>query len=75
MSTDSIPAALPEPGMAQQSSEDRLAVCAVGLPKSYGSTGLALACRLAPGAVLQRPGSSPASPAPLPARFECSYNT
>ena len=36
--TDSIPAALPEPATAQQSSEDRPAVCAVGLAKSYGLT-------------------------------------
>jgi hypothetical protein len=35
--TDFVPAALPKPGTAQQSSEDRPAVCAVGLAKSYGA--------------------------------------
>ena len=36
--TDFIPAALPEPEMAQQPSEGRLIVCAVGLDRPYGST-------------------------------------
>jgi ABC-2 type transport system ATP-binding protein len=38
MRTDSIPAALPEPGPAGQSSGDRPAVWAAGLAKSYGPT-------------------------------------
>jgi hypothetical protein len=35
---DSLPAAPPEPGAAQQASEDRPAVWAAGLAKSYGPT-------------------------------------
>ena len=36
--TDTIPAAQPEPGTARQACEDRPAVCAAGLAKSYGPT-------------------------------------
>ena len=36
--TDSVPAALPQPGTAQQPSDDRPAVWASGLAKSYGPT-------------------------------------
>ena len=36
--TDTIPAAQPERGTARQACEDRPAVCAAGLAKSYGPT-------------------------------------
>ena len=65
--TGSILAALPEPATAQQSSEDRPAVCAVGLAKSHGSTvaltGLDL--RVAPGKTVAPLGQNLAMQLPM----------